>query len=86
VARKQPTPKICSLKARSAAYTSWANTEDPSARTAPGRAKFLDRFEEQFADLPEPERKRRAEHARKAYFTMLAAKSAEVRRARKRAS
>jgi hypothetical protein len=71
---------VRSLKARSAVHTSWANTEDPSARTAPGRAKFLDRFEKQFEHLPEAERVRRAAHARKAHFAMLAAKSAEARR------
>ena len=74
---------VRSLKARAAAHTSWANTEDPSARTAPGRKAFLDRFEREFAHLPEAERVRRAAHARKAYFSKLAAKSAQ---ARKRAS
>jgi hypothetical protein len=33
--------------------------------------------------LPEAERKRRAAHARKAYFTKLALKSAKARRLRK---
>jgi len=82
---RQPSPTVRSLKAKAAAHTSWAKTDDPSARTAPARAKFLDRFEQQFADLPAPERIRRAAHARKAYFANLAAKSAEARR-RKAAS
>jgi hypothetical protein len=33
--------------------------------------------------LPEAERKRRADHARKAYFTRLALKSAAARKARR---
>ena len=73
---------VRSLKARAAAHTSWANTEDPTARTAPARAAFLDQFEKQFEHLPDAERIRRAAHARKAHFAMLAAKSAEARRRR----
>jgi hypothetical protein len=83
---RDPSPAVRSLKAKSAAHASWAATDDPTARTAPGRAKFLDRFEEKYAHLPEPERKRRAAHARQAYFAMLAARSAEVRQARKKVS
>jgi hypothetical protein len=36
-----------SLIARLAAHESWANTADPSARTAPARRALLDRFERQ---------------------------------------
>ncbi len=71
------------LRGRIGAHVSWANTEDRSARTAPGRAAFLDRFEKQIdpdGTLPPDERARRAEHARKAYFTALALKSAKARR------
>jgi hypothetical protein len=54
--------------------------------TAPARAAFLDRFEREVDPdglLPAAERARRAEHARKAYFTRLALKSAKARAARK---
>jgi hypothetical protein len=74
--------------ARLAAHTSWANTPDPSARSAPGRAAFLARFERQVdpdGTLPPAERARRAEHARKAYFGRLALRSAQARRARRTA-
>jgi hypothetical protein len=70
---------------RIGAYVSWANTDDRSARTAPGRRKFLDKFEEQIdpnKQLPPAERARRAEFARKAYFSRLALKSAQARRRR----
>jgi len=68
-----------------AVETSWANTADPAARTAPARAAFLDRFERAVdpeGALPPRERRRRAEHARKAYFARLALKSAQARRRR----
>lgn len=74
------------LQARAAVHLSWARTDDRSKRTAAGRAAFLDRFERQVdpdGTLPSHERAQRAEHARKAYFSMLAAKSAAARRRRR---
>jgi hypothetical protein len=72
------------LASRIGAHVSWANTNDRTARTAPARAKFEERFERE-ADpdgtLPPAERARRAEHRRKAYFARLALKSAQSRRA-----
>ncbi len=71
------------LRARLASHASWAQTSDPSARTAPARQAFLDRFEREVdpdGTLPPAERARRAEHARKAYFTRLALASAKARR------
>lgn len=63
------------LVASLAAHTSWANTENRSARTAPARAardqKFLD------AAGGDPVR---AAHLRKAHFARLALKSAQARR------
>ena len=70
---------------RIAAEISWSRTSDRQARTQPGRDKFLERFEREVDPegiLPDPERKRRAEHAKKAYMLRLAKRSA---RARKRA-
>jgi hypothetical protein len=72
-----------SLIARLAAHESWANTADPSARTAPARRALLDRFERQVdpdGALSPTERARRAGHARKAYFARLALRSAQARR------
>ena len=78
-----PTTADRSLIARLAAHESWANTADPSARTAPARRALLDRFERQVDPdgvLSPAERARRAGHARKAYFTRLALRSAQARR------
>jgi hypothetical protein len=72
-----------SLIARLAAHESWANTADPSARTAPARRALLDRFEREVDPdslLSPAERARRAGHARKAYFARLALRSAQTRR------
>ena len=51
--------------------------------TSPARARFLSRFETEVdpdGTLPAAERSKRAEHARKLYFTRLALKSAATRR------
>lgn len=80
------TTAIRSLQASAAAHTSWANTEDPSARTEPARRAFLERFEREVDPdgvLPPAERARRAAHARAAYYARLAAKSAAARATRK---
>ena len=76
------------LQARLAAHTSWANTKNPSERTAPARSAFDARVEREVdpdGTLDPEERRRRAEHARKAYFTRLALKSAQARRNRAQA-
>ncbi|MHB9858585.1 hypothetical protein [Streptomyces sp. YIM S03343] len=73
------------IRARIAADTLWSKTEDPSAHTAPARAAFLDRFERQVdpdGTLAPEERARRAEHARKAYFSRLALASSRARAAK----
>ncbi len=70
------------LRARVAAFTSWANTSDPTARTAPARTAFLRRFEDAVdpeRKLPPPERERRAAAARSAFYATLAYKSARAR-------
>jgi len=72
-----------SLAARVAAHTRWSQCTDPSAATEPARRALLDKFERQVdpdGTLPLADRARRAEHARKAYFTGLALKSARARR------
>ena len=60
-----------------------ARTPDRTAATAPARAAFDARFEREVDPervLPSAERARRAAHARKAYFTRLALRSAQRRR------
>jgi hypothetical protein len=84
--REPLTPEQRVMRSRLAAHRSWANTSDPAARTAPARKAALDRFERQVDPdgvLPEAERARRAEYARKAYFTELAFKSSRARQRRK---
>ena len=76
-----------SLRARLAAYALHAQ-RDPRETTANGRAAFLARFDREVdpKGLLEPdERRRRAEQARRAYFTRLALASAKARRAKRAA-
>ncbi len=77
------TPQQRALAARIGAHALHAQVTDPTAHTAPARRAFLDRFNREVdpeGKLPPEERARRAEHARKAYFTRLALKSAQARR------
>ena len=69
------------LAARIAAETSWANTENRTARTAPARAALDAKFLEQAGGDPI-----RAAHFRKAHFARLALKSAQARRKAKEAT
>lgn len=71
------------MRARLAVHTMWAGTEDRSARTKAARDAFLDRFEREVdpdGTMDPVERAKRAESAKKAYFTRLAFKSAQSRR------
>lgn len=71
------------MAARVGAHTKWAREADPSAATAPARKALLDKFEREVdpdGTLAPAERARRAEHARKAFYTRLALKSAQARR------
>jgi hypothetical protein len=76
-----------SLRARLAAYALHAQ-RDPRETTANGRTAFLARFDREVdpEGLLEPdERRRRAEQARRAYFTRLALASAKARRTKRAA-
>lgn len=77
------TPTERTMRARMAAYESWANTEDRAARTAPARKALLAKFEDEVdpeRKLRPVERAKRVEAARHAYFTRLAYRSARARR------
>lgn len=63
------------LRASIAAHSSWAGTENRTARTAPARAARDAKFLEQAGGDPV-----RAAHLRKAHFARLALKSAQARR------
>ncbi len=72
------------LRSRMAAHALHSQ-RDSRELTAPGRAKFLQKFEDEVDPdgvLDPSERARRAEHRRKQYFLGLAYKSAKARRAR----
>jgi hypothetical protein len=71
------TPAERSLRGKIAVETSWANTENRSARTANARRAFDAKFLEQAGGDPQ-----RAEHLRKAHYARLALKSAQARRRR----
>jgi hypothetical protein len=75
------------LQARMAAHALHARVEDPAAHTAPAREVFLSRFEREVDPegvLEPQDRARRAEHARKAYFTRLALASSKARAKKRR--
>ncbi len=79
------TPSERALIGRIGAYTMLAH-HDAQAVTRAARAAFWDRFEREVdldGVLDSAERARRADMARKAYFTRLALKSAQARRRRR---
>ena len=79
------SPAERSLRARLAAYAMHAQ-HDTRRTSANGRAAFLARFEADVdpdGRLDPEERRRRAEHARSAYFARLALASVATRRARR---
>jgi hypothetical protein len=76
------TPSERALRARLAAFALHAQ-RDPRETTRAGRTAFLGRFEDEVDPdraLPEAERRRRAEAAKRAHFTKLALRSARARR------
>ena len=87
--RESLSPSERVMRARMAAYMLHARY-DPRETTKPARRAFNKRFLDQVDPdrrLPERERQRRAEAARRAYFTRLAYLSARSRRqARRRPS
>jgi hypothetical protein len=80
------TKKHRSIAASIAVHESWARTEDPTARTAharaksPGQLEYFERKVDPDGTMPEAERRRRAEHLRKAHFQRMALASARARR------
>ncbi len=82
------TPAERTMRARLAAHVQWSREADPTARTSTARTAFLTRFEAEVdpdGTLSPEERTRRAEHARRAYFTRLAFESAKARRLKRAA-
>jgi hypothetical protein len=76
-------PTVKDINKQMAAYISWSRTADRSGRTRPAREAFLRRFEREVDPdglLPPVERRRRAQHALRAYMLRLAKRSATVRR------
>jgi hypothetical protein len=84
-ARPGMSPAQRMLRAKLAAHSLHAKIADRSQHTAPARRAFLDRFEREVdpnGELTPDVRRRRAEHARKAYFARLALASARARAGR----
>ena len=80
------SPQQRSLRARLAAHAMHAK-HDTDQVSRPGREAFLARFERQVDPdgvMPDAERRRRAEHAKRAHMTRLALRSAQARRTRGR--
>lgn len=74
-----------SINASIASRTRWSK-EDGVEGTAKARRAFLDQFEDQVdpdRTLSAAERARRAESAKRAYFTRLSKKAAEARQAKR---
>jgi hypothetical protein len=74
------------INKRIAAEISWARTYDRSARTRPAREAFLKRFEREVDPdnkLSTDERRRRAEHAKRAYMLRLAKRATAARKVRR---
>jgi hypothetical protein len=72
-----------SAQHRVAAFTSWANTPDRNARTAPARRAARERFEKQVdpeGRLSPEARTKAAEAAYRAHMIRLSIKAAESRR------
>lgn len=79
------TPAERTARARLAAHTLHSRV-DSRVHTEPARKAFLARFEAEVdptGALTPAERARRAEYAKKAYFTRLALRSAQARRTRR---
>jgi len=73
------TPAARKLRARLAAHAMHAQGK---TNTKPATQAFLAKFEKEVdpdGKLPPEERRRRAEHARRAYMARLALKSAQAR-------
>jgi hypothetical protein len=82
--QRRLSPQARSLQARAAAHAMHAQ-HDSEKVSRPGREAFLARFEREVDPngvLPDVERRRRAEHAKRAHMTRLALRSAQARRAR----
>lgn len=83
--RDDKSPSERTLIARIAAGERWGREIDRTAATEPARRAFKDRFLAQVpAEVTDPQRRAEmAEHLRRAYYSRLALKSAQARRARK---
>ena len=75
-----PSEGLSRLQAQLAAHTSWANTENRTARTSKARAALNQKFLSEANGDPV-----RAESLRKAYYARLAWESAKARKARRTA-
>jgi hypothetical protein len=79
-------PADRTLRARLAAHTGWAKTEDPAGRTAKARAAANDRFMKEARQLHPDANDERiavvAGHLRKAHYARMGLASGAARRAK----
>lgn len=85
------SPTEISLRARIGGYVLHSQVDSaehmkPAQAASPGQLTYWEREVDPEGVLPELERKRRAECARRAHMTKLALASSQARRARKKAS
>lgn len=78
------TPELRRQQASLAAYVQWSRTPDRTARTAPGRRAFLDRFQAEvdakYPDVAPEARAKMADAAMRAYFKRMAFNREKARR------
>lgn len=80
------TPEQKSAQARQAAHASWARTENRTGRMTPAHEGLEARIAREYGipDGPDtPERAKRMQSARRAYFQELARRSVKKRQARR---
>lgn len=83
--RSEPNREMRRLAGRKGGHTSWANTVDRSARTAPAREAARLRFEkivDPDGELDPALRAKLAENARKAFLADMSIRAAQARRRR----
>jgi hypothetical protein len=78
---RQDVSAAASLIGKIGAHTRWANCEDRTAATAPGRAAFEQTFFDAAGGDP-----KRAEQLRRAHYARMALASKKARAARKAAA
>jgi hypothetical protein len=81
------SPEERSLRARMAAHNRWAKEENRPAATQPARDAYLQKFLDEVdpdGELPEAERRKRADNARAAHLARMRYEGLKKRRGKKK--